>query len=66
MFLSCNPPLDGIKRIITSSDNLSAKWIKDSKTDDIWYWPAEAAHHSAVAKLVGISEYTKGIAIMEK
>lgn len=65
MLLSCNPPPEGIKRIIEASDHHAAKWIKDKSTGEIWYWPAEAAQHASIAKSVGITDYEKGIAITE-
>lgn len=66
MLLACNPPPEGIRQIISKSAHLAAKWIKDSATGEIWYWPAEESQHAAVAAFVGISDYSKGIAITEQ
>lgn len=66
MLLALNPPDEGIKRIIAASKHNAAKWIKDSATQDIWYWPAEEAFHASVAKLVGVIDFEKGIAITEQ
>lgn len=63
MLIAKNPPTEGIHRIIAASLHKAAKWLKDSDTGDVWYWPAEEANHSDVAKVFGVSKYTKGISI---
>jgi hypothetical protein len=63
MLISLNPPPEGIIRIIEASKYNAAKWLKDSETGELWYWPAEDFTHADIAKQFGITEYTKGIAI---
>jgi hypothetical protein len=57
---NCKP--DAINRIIGASKHKAAKWLKDTKTGEIWYWPAEEFKHADIANQFGITEYTKGIA----
>lgn len=64
MLLGLNPPPERLREIIASSAHKAAKWIK-SQDGSTWYWPAELAQHADVAKLVGVTEYTKGIAIAD-
>lgn len=66
MLLACNPSQEAIKRIIESSEQRAAKWIKNKATGELWFWPAEAAQHKSVAALVGIEDYEKGIAVTEE
>lgn len=65
MLLSFNPKNDGIANIINHSAYKAAKWIKEDATGNLWYWPAEQETHAAVAAMVDVVEYTKGIAVME-
>jgi hypothetical protein len=65
MLLSRNPPPKGLANIISKSSFKAAKWIKEAKTGDTWYWPAEQETHAGVASIVGATEYSKGIAVME-
>ena len=64
--IACNPPIDKIKSLIHESKYKAAKWIKDVKTNETWYWSAENFNHSDIAEQLGISEYTKGISIQEE
>lgn len=66
MLLACNPSEEEIKRIIASSEQRAAKWIKDKATGERWFWPAEAAQHKSIAASVGIEDYEKGIAVTEE
>lgn len=62
MLLACNPPPQGVRKIIAASKFQAAKWIKDAATGEIWYWPAEASTHADMARQLSIAEYSKGIA----
>jgi len=62
MQLIKNPTPAAIKEIIAASEHKAAKWLKTIDGKNIWYWPAEQEQHANVAKQVGITEYTKGIA----
>ncbi len=65
MLLACNPPKEGIKRIIDASQYKAAKWLRNEKTGETWYWPAEESTHADFAEFAGIDDYTKGIAVTE-
>lgn len=60
-----NPTKAEIKSVIAESAHTAAKWLKDSKTGDTYYWPAEQSQHAAVAEQYGIADYTKGIAVVD-
>lgn len=60
-----NPTRKEIQEIIAASEHKAAKWLKSIDGKDIWYWPAEQEQHANVAKLVGITEYTKGLAVAD-
>lgn len=58
-----NPTKTAIDELIKESEHTAAKWLKDSGTGDMYYWPAEKHQHAHVAAHFGIEEYTKGIAV---
>ena len=58
-----NPSNERIKEIIFSSNERAAKWLKDTKTGDMYFWQAEKAFHRNIAEQLGIKEYEKGIAV---
>lgn len=58
-----NPTNQEIKALINQSANKAAKWLKDTATGDIYYWPAEIYQHAAVATALKIEDYTKGLAV---
>ena len=58
-----NPTKEEIKSLIDQSEHKAAKWLKDSATGDIYYWPAEIYQHMAVASALKIEDYTKGLAV---
>ena len=49
-----NPTNQEIKALINQSANKAAKWLKDTATGDIYYWPAEIYQHAAVATALKI------------
>lgn len=51
-----------IAHIIAASEHLAAKWLKDSATGGVWFWPAEQSTHADMSKALGVTDYTKGIA----
>jgi hypothetical protein len=51
-----------VKEVIAASEHKAAKWLKTLDGKDVWYWPAELEQHANIAKQVGVTEYTKGIA----
>ena len=58
-----NPTKAAIVELIKASEHTAAKWLKDSGTGDMYYWPAEKYQHAHVAEYFGIKDYTKGIAV---
>ncbi len=58
-----NPPKEVIADLISKSEHTAAKWLKDSSTGDMYFWPAEKHQHAHVAAHFGIADYTKGIAV---
>lgn len=61
-----NPTPDEIAEIINSSEHKAAKWIKDTSTGDVWYWPAEVRFHRDAAASVGVEDYEKGMAVLNQ
>ena len=61
--ISINPTQEDIKEIISRSESKTAKWLRDSKTGDAYYWVAEKCTHAKVAGHAKVEEYTKGIAV---
>jgi hypothetical protein len=43
----------------------AAKWLKDSVTGDMYYWPAEIYQHAQVASAMKVVDYTKGLATLD-
>lgn len=62
MKLVKNPDARQLNELIEASTHKAAKWIKGSD-GSVYAWPAEAMIHADAAKLAGIAEYTKGIAV---
>ena len=60
-----NPTKDEITKIIQSSEHTMAKWLKDTTTDDMYYWAAEKYQHAHVAYAFKIEDYTKGFATLD-
>lgn len=58
-----NPTTQEVKALIDQSEHRAAKWLKDSATGDIYYWPAEIYQHAMVASAMKIKDYTKGLAV---
>jgi hypothetical protein len=58
-----NPTTAEVKAMIAESEHKAAKWLKDTSTGDIYYWPAEIYQHMAVAYALKINDYTKGLAV---
>jgi len=65
MLLKQNPTQEEIAEIINGSEHKAAKWLKDKKTGDIWYWPAEQSFHASVAQSQGVEDYEKGMAVLD-
>lgn len=63
MILCKNPSPQKINELFKQSKHNAAKWLKDSATGDIYYWPAEMEQHAIAAKMLHISKYTKGLAV---
>lgn len=60
-----NPTKEEIKEIIGQSEHKAAKWLKDTATGDMYYWPAEVYQHAAVAAAMKVADYTKGLATLD-
>lgn len=58
-----NPTNEEVRALIAQSEHKAAKWLKDTVTGDIYYWPAEVYQHAAVAAAMKIADYTKGLAV---
>lgn len=63
MLLAKNPTDARIREIIDRSAEKAAKWLRDKATGDRYFWEAERAFHRDVAEWLGVSEYTKGLAV---
>lgn len=60
-----NPTKAATAEIIRSSGHTAAKWLKDTATGDMYYWPAEMYQHAHVAKAFQVLDYTKGLATLD-
>lgn len=65
MILLHNPTPETLERLIRESQHKAAKWIKDDETGETWYWPAEMSQHAKMAEHLGITKYTKGLAVID-
>lgn len=60
-----NPTKTETAAIVRASEHTAAKWLKDSATGDMYYWPAEKYQHAHVAQFYQVLDYTKGIATID-
>lgn len=63
--VSKNPTKAVIAGIIKASEHTAAKWLKDTATGDMYYWPAEKYQHAHVAAAFAVQDYSKGIATLD-
>jgi len=63
MLLARNPTEEKIQELIDLSKDKAAKWIEDPEDNAKYYWPSDQAYHAAVAHILHIPKYEKGIAI---
>lgn len=62
MQATINARKDRVKELCEMSAHNAAKWIKDSETGNVYYWPSDQATHAEMAESFKIKDYTKGIA----
>ena len=61
-----NPSEEQIKTLVALSKIKAAKWLKDRKNGDLWYWPADHFDtHAKIAKSLNINDYEKGVAVQD-
>lgn len=62
MRVTFNPNEEKIKEICALSSENAAKWIKNTDTGEMIFFPSDSAFHAEVAKAFHVKNYTKGIA----
>ena len=57
MLLSLNPNEEKIQELISLSKDKAARWLKDNKTGDIWYWQSDGAIHKEMQDALDITDF---------
>lgn len=63
MLLMRNPTNSGIIELCKKSSVNAAKWLKDTATGNMYYWPADQMRHAEFAEQLNITDYTSGISV---
>jgi hypothetical protein len=63
MRIVANPSEDQIKALCEESPHYAAKWVRDTKTGDMYYAPAGDFQHAHMAAFLHLDEYEKGLAV---
>ena len=58
-----NPTEVEIEALCAESPHNAAKWVKDTRTGDMYYAPAGDVQHAQMAVFLDLGAYEKGLAV---